>query len=273
MCRLGGVVLTQRPRTLDKYTQITEDLLGLLVKMEDALGGDGNGLSFHYPNGEYRIIKDHRKVNRLFGKFEEIRQNLIDGAVIVQMHSRLSTGGDSKYHENLHPFTHEPIIGCHNGQVEDMHIWDDLARLNMKPYSVVDSEAIFASLSAFSNTLRPKQVQYTIDDLWGTYAITAVSQKKPNMLFMMRQENPLCYWNNRKEGEIWYASTSDLFPETLGIPEKTVKKTYKYGKNKGKTYKSTERDVVKLHEGDGVYFRATKRRVRIEKNELDVWAE
>ena len=273
MCRLGGVVLTNRPRTVVKYTQIAEDLLGMLVKMEDALGGDGNSLTFHYPNGTYRIIKEHRKVNRLFSRFNEIRKNLMDGAIIVQMHARLSTCGPSEQHENMHPFVHGNIIGCHNGQINDAIIWDELERehYGVAPYSTTDSEAMFAAMSVYAPTLRPKGLQSVLDILEGTYAITAVSKKEPNMLALIAGENPLAYWNNKKEGEFWYASTPSLFPETLNIPYKKVKKKYTYGKNKGKVYTTTVRNIIELDEGDGLYVRASKRRVSIEKCQFDTW--
>lgn len=91
MCRLGGIVLSERPRTVEQYQNMTEDLLGLLVNMEEAYGGDGVSMTFHYPDGTYRMIKEHRKVNRVFHHFNTIQKNLMDGAVIVQMHARLST--------------------------------------------------------------------------------------------------------------------------------------------------------------------------------------
>ncbi|MFA8439196.1 hypothetical protein [Pueribacillus sp. YX66] len=272
MCRLGGVVLTNRPRSVDKYRQISEDLLGMLVKMEDALGGDGNSLTFHYPNGTYRIIKEHRKVNRLFSRFDEIQKNLMDGAIIVQMHARLSTCGPSEKHENMHPFVHGEIIGCHNGQIYDKHIWDELEeKYGIQPYSTTDSEAMFAAMSIYSPTLRPKGLQNVLDMLEGSYAITAVSKKEPNMLTLVAGDNPLAYWNNRKEGEFWYASTVELFPETLNIPTRKIKKKYAYGKNKGKTYTTTVRNVIELEEGEGLYIRSHKRKVTMEKHQFDTW--
>ncbi|PWA05272.1 hypothetical protein DCC39_18240 [Pueribacillus theae] len=271
MCRLGGIVLSDRPRTVKKYEQITEDLLMTLVNMEDALGGDGNSLTFHYPNGEYRIIKEHRKVNRLFSRFNEIRQNLMDGAIIVQMHARLSTCGPSKYHENMHPFVHGPIIGCHNGQIQDKYIWKSLEKMNITPYSTTDSEAMFALMSVYSPTLRPGGMQEVLDELDGTYAITAVTQDQPNMLFMVAGDNPLCYWNNKKAGELWYASTPSLLPETLNIPTKKVKKEYTYGKNKGKTYTTRVRNIVELEEGQALYIRSHRKKVTLEKQEFEVW--
>ena len=271
MCRLGGVVLSNRPRTVEKYRQIAEDLLMMLVRMEDALGGDGNSITFHYPNGSYRIIKEHRKVNRLFSRYEEIVQNLMDGAIIVQMHSRLSTCGPSKQHENMHPFTHGSIIGCHNGQIVDKYIWQEMKQLyGVKPYSTTDSEAIFAAMSVYAPTLRPNGVQEVLDMLEGTFAITAVSKHEPNMLMLVAGSNPLAYWNNKKEGEVWYASTPSLFPDTLNIPTKQITKTYTYGKNKGKSYKTTVRNIIELDEGDGLYIRSHKKRVTIEKVEFDI---
>lgn len=156
MCRLGGVVLSNRPRTTEQYQKITEDLLMLLINMEEAYGGDGVSMTFHYPNGSYRIIKEHRKVNRVFHRFNEIQQNLMDGAIIVQMHARLSTCGPSKHHENMHPFVHGEIVGCHNGQIEDDLIWKELEHFDVFPYSTTDSEAIFAALSVYSPSLHPR---------------------------------------------------------------------------------------------------------------------
>lgn len=273
MCRLGGLVLTQRPRTVKFYEQTTEDLLMLLVNMEEALGGDGNSLSFHYPNGDVRIIKEHRKVNRLFHRFNEIKRNLMDGAIIVQLHARLSTCGPSKHHENMHPFTHGDIIGCHNGSIQDNFLWTMLEEMGHEgAYSTTDSEAIFASLNTFAPSLRPTGVQEVIDLLEGTYAITAVTKQTPNMLFLLAGENPLAYWHDRKTGQLWYASTGDLLPESLPVTERKVTRTYKTGKNKGKKYTTTVRDIHNLDYGEGLYIRAGKKEITIESHMFDVWS-
>lgn len=269
MCRLGGVVLTNRMRSVERYNQIAEDLLMLLVNMERALGGDGNSLAFHYPNGDVRIIKDHRKANRLFHRYNEIVQNLQDGAIIVQMHARLSTCGPSKYHENMHPFEHGAIVGCHNGQIDDQPIWDMLERVGVFPYSTTDSEAIFAALDTFAPSLHPTGIQEVLDMLDGTYAITAVSRKQPNTLFLLAGENPLCYWLDAKRGEFWYASTPNLLPESLEIPKvKKKRKTWDWKKKAYVESTVAERDVVELDYGDGIYVRVDRKKITIEKKDF-----
>lgn len=262
MCRLGGIVLGQGiKRTEEDYARIMEDLLALLIKMENALGGDGNSITFHYSDGSYKIVKEHRQSHRLFSRFEELK-NALKGAIIVQMHARLSTCGSSKQHENMHPFVHGNIIGCHNGQIDDVYLWD---LLDIKPYSTTDSEAIFAHLSVHAPTLHPKQVQTTLDHLYGSYALTVVSKAKPRQLFIIAQNNPLCYYYDRKHQELWFASTDDLLPDTLNIPVKQEKYTVK-----GKTYTRTVSLVRELKKGEGVYFRSHKKGVSIEHVEFEV---
>lgn len=178
----------------------------------------------------------------------------------------------SKHYENMHPFAHGGVVGCHNGQIEDDLIWKELEYFEVYPYSTTDSEAIFAALSVYAPSLHPRDVQTVLDSLLGTYAFTAVNTEVPNMLFMVRGEKPLCYWHNKKRGEFWYASTPDLLPETLNIPQKKVKRKYTSGKNKGKTYKVKVRNIIELEEGEGLYIRSHRKHVSVEKHQFDVWA-
>jgi len=271
MCRLGGVVLTNGPRPVEQYREIAEDLLMLIVNMERALGGDGNSIAFHYPNGSYHIIKEHRPSNRLFSRYEEIVKRL-QGAIIVQCHARLSTCGPSEQHENMHPFVHGDVVGCHNGQIEDQSIWEELEKLGHNgPYSTTDSEAIFAALDTFAHDLHPKSVQPVIDMLHGTYAITAVSKARPDTLFMLAGSNPLCYWHSKTKGILWYASTPSLFPDTLNIPmKKKKKKTWDRYKKQYIETTVKELDVYELEEGEGVYIKAGKKRLFIESHLFDL---
>lgn len=271
MCRLGGIVLTNRPRPVEQYREIAEDLLMLIVNMERALGGDGNSITFHYPDGSHYIIKDHRKANRLFGRYEEIVKRL-EGAIIVQCHSRLSTCGPSEQHENMHPFIHGDVVGCHNGQIDDQSIWQELEELGHDgPYSTTDSEAIFAALDFFAHDLHPKSVQPVIDMLHGTYAITAVSKTRPDTLFMLAGSNPLCYWHNQKKGILWYASTPSLLPDTLNIPKKKrKKKTWDRYKQQYTETTVKELDVYELEEGEGVYVKVGKKHLFIESHLFDL---
>lgn len=258
MCRLGGVVLSQGTKTEERAIEITENLLMMLVRMEDALGGDGNGITIHYLDGTFDTLKDHREANYFFRHFNTIKDAILNGAHIIQMHSRLSTGGDSKYHENLHPFVHGDIVGSHNGSIEDGFLWDELGTLGVEPYSVVDSEAIIASMSVFASTLHPKTVQTVVSDLHGMFALTLWSKKAPNQMLLVRQDNPLCFWENVEREEIWYASTPSLFPDSINVSTKKVKDTYSYGKNAGKAYMKTVLDVVTLEYGEGAYLRSHK---------------
>lgn len=270
MCRLGGVVLNKQVVSEERANEITEGLLMLLVNMEDALGGDGNGVSIHYPNGDYYILKDHREANYFFRYFEEIKQHLLNGATIVQMHARLSTGGSSLNHDNLHPFVHNGIIGAHNGTIEDKFLWDELNELGIYPYSDVDSEAIFASLGAFANNLHPKLVQSVINDLYGMFALTTWSQQKADELLLVSQDNPLAIWDNKEDGELWYASTGDLFPGSLQIDTVKVKTLGRFGKSKGKTIMKDVPNIYELKEGEAIYVRSGEDRVTLEYTEFDI---
>lgn len=263
--------MSNRPRTVQTYKEMAEDLLMLLVNMERALGGDGNSIAFHYPDGRYHVIKEHRPSNRLFSRYDEIVERL-QGAIIVQLHARLSTCGPSKHHENMHPFVHGNIIGCHNGQIDDQEIWSALEQVNHPgPYSTTDSEAIFAALDTFAHDLHPKSVQSVLDMLHGTYAITAVSLERPDTLFMLAGENPLAYWHNQKKGILWYASTPSLFPDTLNIPKKKVKtKTWNKAKGAYVEKKVTKPDIYELDYGEGVYIRVGKKRLTVESHMFNV---
>src|SRR5690554_2307559 len=109
MCRLGGVVMTARPRTVEFYDDVAANLLALLTNMEAAFGGDGVSITFHYPDGRWHTFKDHRKVQYMYARYQDIRDSL-EGATIVQMHARKATRGSSLNLDNLHPFHHAPVV-------------------------------------------------------------------------------------------------------------------------------------------------------------------
>lgn len=270
MCRLGGIVINKKVVSEDRAIEITEGLLMLLVNMEEAYGGDGNGISVHYPNGEYYMLKDHREANYFFRYFETITESILNGAHIIQLHSRLSTGGSSLNHDNLHPFTHNGVVGAHNGTIEDRFLWDELKPLGVEPYSEVDSEAIIASMGTFANNLHPKMVQGVVSDLYGMFALTLWSKVKADQLLLIRQDNPLSLWNNEEQGEVWYASTGDLLPESLDIETVKVKSFSNYGKNKGKAYMKDVRNIRDINAGEAVYIRSGNDRVTLEFTEFDI---
>lgn len=254
MCRLGGVVLSKKDRSEERITEITEGLMMLLVNMDEAYGGDGNGASFHWEDGRVEYLKDHREANYFFRHFNTVVKWIKEGANIIQLHARMSTGGSSENHNNLHPFTHGNIVGAHNGVIDDKFMWEEMKRLGVYPYSEVDSEAIFASLNTYAPTIHPKLLQVTLDDLYGMYALSIWSKLKSNTLLLVRQDNPLSVWHDKENGEFWYASTSDLFPESLNIPIKKVRDTHKFGANKGKSYMKNLRDVMDLESGHALYI-------------------
>lgn len=260
MCRLGGLVLSTRPRTTHFYDGIAANLLALLTNMEKAYGGDGVSITFHYPDGHYYSIKEHRHVQYTYARYDEIRQSL-EGVVIVQLHARLGTGGDSRDHKNLHPFHHGDIVGCHNGVIyNDDSIWNTLTS---KPYSQVDSEAIFAKLNETAPDLSTSEVQRVIDTLYGSYAITAVNTNNPTTLFLLAGENPLCYYRNPKTGILWYASTEDLLPAEI-FPKQTKKE------KKGKK-QVANRQAVELLDGQGMYITARTKYIEIRDHMFDMY--
>ena len=272
MCRLGGVVLSKKDRSDERITEITEALLMLLVNMEEAYGGDGNGLSVHWDNGRTEYLKDHREANYFFRHFSTLKQWLKEGASIVQLHARLSTGGSSENHDNLHPFTHGDIVGAHNGTIDDRLIWSDLNTIGVEAYSDVDSEAIFASINTFAPTLHPKLLQVPINDLYGMFALSIWSKKKANSLLLVKQDNPLCYWIDRANGEFWYASTGDLLPESLDIETVPVKTMHTYGTNKGQYYMKQVPNITELSFGDALYVKSGDgNMIYLDKIELDVY--
>lgn len=271
MCRLGGVVLSKKERSEERITEITESLLMLMVRMEDAYGGDGSGVSFHWDDGRVEYLKDHRDVNFFFRHFNTLKNWLLEGATIVQLHARMSTGGSSENHNNLHPFTHGDIVGAHNGTIDDISLWGDLNPLGVYAYSDVDSEAIFASIDTFAPSLHPKLMQVVMNDLYGVFALSIWSKKMPNNLLLVKQDNPLSYWHDKDNGELWYASTGDLLPTSLDIDMVKTKATYQYGANKGKSYMKPVRNIIELREGDALYIRSGDgNNIHTEFIELDV---
>ena len=62
-----------------------------------------------------------------------------------------------------------------------------------------------------------------LHELEGPFAIAVADTRKPNGIFMARNNNPVNFYRERNEGKLWFASTPTILAEGLSIEEdKTV---------------------------------------------------
>lgn len=245
MCRLGGVALGTASRSREFYRMLSKELIELLVEMDVAQGGDGVGVSIHYPDGSYRLFKSPERAWDFYRHHWEQIEEALPGAVAVQMHARLATQGDSHNPVNLHPIERGPVVGAHNGIiVNDDEIFKGL---ELERHGEVDSEAIFAAIEAVCPDMRLDHLQIVLDLLQGSYAFTVATSQVPGKVWLVAGNGELCYARDKARNLVWWASTSLLLP------------------------KSARRNgTVRLDVGDVIVIHANEPKVRVELHELNV---
>ncbi|HEY8341388.1 MAG TPA: hypothetical protein VIK75_00035 [Calditerricola sp.] len=213
MCRLGGVALGTAPRTPAQNRRILDQLEDLLCAMDIAQGGDGVGISIHYPDGSYRLWKAPCFAWDALPEWDEDLLDALDGAVLVQMHARLATCGPSENPANLHPIVRGPIVGAHNGMVfNDVEIFD---AFKLKRKGEVDSEALFALLEIMAPDLDPMAVQDALLLIDGWYAFTAATERVPGRVLLVSGNIELFVGRDPKTHAVWWASRRHLLPARL----------------------------------------------------------
>jgi asparagine synthetase B (glutamine-hydrolysing) len=85
----------------------------------------------------------------------------------------------------------------------------------------VDSAAIMSLLRVKSKS-KPMTVDTlanNLHELEGPFAIAVADTRKPNGIFMARNNNPVNFYRERNEGKLWFASTPAILADGLDIEE------------------------------------------------------
>ena len=220
MCGILGVCLNINiSRSEDDLMQIKLDFADLLSAAE-VRGTDAAGVYIVNKDSEIVYHKapvagsDLANSNELW---DMLNDYVSEKTVAIIGHTRFATHGSPTNNDNNHPIFDHPIIGVHNGMIRNHE------RLNKRfvKAAEVDSAAIMSLLRVKSKS-KPMTVDTlanNLHELEGPFAIAVADTRKPNGIFMARNNNPVNFYRERNEGKLWFASTPAILAEGLSIEE------------------------------------------------------
>jgi len=178
MCGIYGVINGQ---------SVTDNLMAGL-NLLSYRGYDSAGIAVIGPSGLKRR-RAEGKLERLAGLLE---RTPVEGSVGIA-HTRWATHG-SPTRRNAHPHMTSKVAIVHNGIIENcLDLRRMLAQEGYEFYSDTDSEVVPLMLTRFldKGLDEVSALRSTFNLLEGSFAIAAVFNDCPDMLFAMRQGSPL----------------------------------------------------------------------------------
>ena len=219
MCGILGVCLDKRERNDADYIEIALDFARIWEESQTR-GTDAAGVYIVNRESEIRYIKAPVPSNNItdmdddFGFWQLIRDHVGPDTIAIIGHTRAATTGAPECNDNNHPVVDAPIIGVHNGIIQN-HL-----RLNAKypKCAEVDSAAIMSLLKAKAGDkpLTTGVVAGSLHDLDGSFAIAVADMRKPDGIFLARNRSPVSFVRNRADGILMFASTADILRRALG---------------------------------------------------------
>ena len=180
--------------------QAAEFLLDGLSKLEYR-GYDSAGIAV-YNDGEIRVEKS---VGRLAALHDKIKGNVPQGSLGIG-HTRWATHGRPS-DVNSHPHTdcHGDFAIVHNGIIENyLSLKEELIAKGHVFKSETDTEVVVHLLEEVYSGDFIAAVRAVLERIEGSYALTFMSRKHPDMLLCTKQDNPLII--GLGEGENFIAS-------------------------------------------------------------------
>jgi asparagine synthetase B (glutamine-hydrolysing) len=194
MCGIAGFSLAPHSR-LERTLAAQALLAAIAERGTDAVG-------YAYPaaagaSGPAVVVKQRTPASRLL---EHVA--VPEGANELLVHVREFTKGHPSVEANNHPIRHGPVVGVHNGRIEnDDELLAEHACARAEPSMTVDSEAVFA-LAAHS----PGDAR-AFEALEGSMAAAWLDDRRPGVLLLARGVGrPL--WLGTWQNGIVFASTA-----------------------------------------------------------------
>jgi glutamine phosphoribosylpyrophosphate amidotransferase len=199
MCGIAGYSLAPGSK-LDR-TLAAQALLAAIAER----GTDAVGYAYRTSKDDpFVVVKQQTPASKLLDHVE-----VPDSANEVIVHVRDFTKGHPSVNANNHPIRHGPVVGVHNGRIEND---DELLALHpcarAEPSMTVDSEAVFALAAHSDSDAR------AFEALDGTMAAAWLDERHPGVLHLARGVGRPLWLGTWRDGTI-FASTE----YALGIVE------------------------------------------------------
>ncbi len=194
MCGIAAMLLYPQDRPASMWQEIKQTFTGSLLFNEER-GKAATGLAIVQRETGVLIEKSQCRATEFVAtpEYDRLLDILDAQTVLLLGHVRHPTKGAPARNENNHPVQAGPILGVHNGHIDND---DDLfARCGCPRRAEVDSEIIFRLLE----TLSPAQLngsylqaaQKQLARLQGKFTFLAADRRKPGKLLVVKHQNPL----------------------------------------------------------------------------------
>jgi len=235
MCGIVCASIFKREDNNDMVSKMIAYLFSTLMIETESRGNDATGLILHYDDGKWEGMKAGIEASKLLGNnyqalknrviftnvYDEDRledlpediqtyQNFIrsrwidntDSPVRTLIgHCRKSTKGTATNNKNNHPIIAEPIIGVHNGKIENDDVIFELHKGDFNRDGEVDSEAVFKLMAALHPEDEVGDADYIKTVAMSTQigafhkdgtAVVAMHQDYPGVIYAFRKgDRPL----------------------------------------------------------------------------------
>lgn len=189
MCGIAGFSLNPESQNLSPAHWIRT--LGLEI---ESRGWDATGVLTVNHKGRLRIAKAPVDATKFFDQ----RRDLGSTARLALIHTRLTTQGKKENNLNNHPVKSGPIIGIHNGMIDNDHSL--YAKHRWQRNGQVDSEAIFAAIANLG-------IFDGLEAIEGSMAVAWVDETDPETLWLARGCHSPLYVHTFNQGT-FFASTA-----------------------------------------------------------------
>jgi glucosamine 6-phosphate synthetase-like amidotransferase/phosphosugar isomerase protein len=186
-------------------------LLARNIAVENEIRGrDSTGFAFFTKNNQ-SIFKYPMRAAELcrttaFSHFNTRYLNKSTKNVLI--HTRMGTKGSEKNNLNNHPIESHRYVGVHNGMIQN----DDMlfAKHNLYRAAEVDSEVIFRLLDTKGDIINDDGLVWAAEQLSGSFTTAFVPKKNKNLMYIIRNDNPITMYMIDSLNVIIFASV-ELF--------------------------------------------------------------
>jgi glucosamine 6-phosphate synthetase-like amidotransferase/phosphosugar isomerase protein len=221
MCGIAAVLLFPQDRAAAQWQAIREIFTGNLLANEKR-GEAATGVAVAGLCGTARILKRALPASRFVAlpEYQQILSQLGPDTTLLLGHTRLPTKGSPCRDENNHPIQAGPVIGVHNGHIEN----DDelFAACGCQRSAEVDSEILFRLIESLDPQLPAAgyldMARRRIAGLRGQYTFLACDGRRPARLLVLKHHNPLCMHFHREWNALIFSSRYAFLRNALGVP-------------------------------------------------------
>jgi amidophosphoribosyltransferase len=223
MCGILGCVIGRKKggRTDEELEQIRQDFSRLLVSSE-VRGTDAAGALVVNPNDETWYYKAPVAASEMVkdpaygAQYWNLMDQLDNETSFLIGHTRAATHGSPSKLENDHPLISGSIVGVHNGVIPNH---EEMKKEYGDEKIEVDSQALFAHmrfLSEKKDHMETKDFREVFEDCEGVAAVAAVDLRRPDVMFLGRNTNPIVLRDHANRKLLWFASTCDIMKGAFG---------------------------------------------------------